>query len=209
MARAIRIVRVCAVALAIAGPVASNAALGSGRGVNVALALSAAQAVALGVLLWPALTGRVRLLAVLGPAALGAGVGLATAWSARVGLLAAAGLGHALLYGGLLAVFGESLMPGRVSVATRIARRINPHFHAGMVAYTRAVTAVWCAFFAAQLALSAGLLAFAPIGWWLLLVGSLHGPMAAGLALLEFGIRRRRWPGQHATLRMMASSWRT
>jgi len=185
--------RIYAAAAMVVSPLASHMALAFGRGHGAALALAAVQAAAAGFVLWPALRAGWRALAVLGPAVLLAGLGLGAARSAEAGLLVGAGLGHAMLYAGLLALFGVSLAPGRVSVATRLAQRLNPGFHAGMVPYTRAVTLAWCVFFAMQLAASAALLAFAPRGWWLLLVGSLHGPMVAAMVVLEFAVRRWRF----------------
>lgn len=189
--------RHAAIAGGLLAPMASHAALLTGRGAGVALGLAAVQALAAGLILWE-LGGWARAMAVLGPAAMLAGM---AALGGDRALLAAAGFGHALLYLTLLVAFAASLRPGRVSLVTRLARSINPHFHAGMVPYTRAVTWAWCVFAAAQLALSATLLAFAPLGWpldwWLLLVGTLHGPMAAGLAVVEFAVRRWRWPGEH------------
>jgi hypothetical protein len=125
---------------------------------------------------------------------------------------AVAGLGHAALYGGLLFLFGRTLLPGRVAFVTALAQRINPRFRPAMVPYTRRVTCIWSAFFAAQLAGSALLLALAPLSWWLLWVGTLHGPMAAGLGIGEFLIRRRAFPGEHTGFRdtirgIRATSW--
>lgn len=196
-------VRVAAAAVAVVAVVVVHFALTTGYGVNVALVASAAQAVAAGVIVRPLLRGRAVLLApglsalLLGAHAVGA------SWSPEIGLLLATGVGHAVLYGALLAVFGASLRPGRVAVVTRLARRINPHFHAGMVPYTRAVTLTWCLFFAAQLGLSAVLLLVAPVGWWLFFVGTLQGPLALGLAIAEFGVRCWRFPGQHTDFRTM------
>jgi len=125
-----------------------------------------------------------------------------------------AGLGHAALYGTLFVAFARSLRPGRAALVTTLAQRINPRFRAGMVPYTRAVTWVWTCFFAAQLAGSAMLLLFAPREWWLWWVSTLHGPMAIGLALAEFLVRRRRFPGEHTGFRetirgVRATSWTT
>ena len=196
-----------ALIVAVASPLASHAAMRSG-GFGWALALAAAQAVAAGPLLWPVLRGRMRALAVLAPAVLLAGLAAGASHSAQDGLLAVAGLGHAMLYGTLLAWFAGSLRPGRVSLVTGLAMRLNPRFRAGMIPYTRAVTATWCLFFAGQLAASAALLAWAPAGWWLLFVGTLHVPMAIGLALAEFAVRCWRFRGEHTGLRDTISGMR-
>lgn len=183
------------------------------HGGRVGLAVAALQAMAAGPLLWPVLPARLRVLAVVGPAALLAGLAAGAAHSARDGLLAVAGLGHAMLYTILLALFAGSLLPGRVSLVTRLAMRLNPRFRPGMIPYTRAVTAAWCGFFAAQLAGSAVLLALAPAAWWLLFVGTVHAPMAIALGLAEFAVRRWRFRGEHTGLRetisgMRPTAWR-
>ncbi len=199
MGRLDRILPVAVAAAMVASPLASHMALAFGQGYDAALALAAVQAVAAGFVLWPVLRGRWRALAALGPAALLVGLGCGARRSAADGLLAGAGLGHAMLYAGLLALFGASLAPGRVAIVTRLARRLNPRFHAGMVPYTRGVTLAWCLFFALQLVASAALLALGRLGWWLLLVGSLNVPMVAGMALLEFAVRRWRFRHEHYT----------
>ncbi len=190
-------VRLGAGIVAVGALAASQVLLTMGRGYGAAAWCAAAQAAAGGALLWAALPR----LPWAGPAAAGmllAGLGIGSAWSAEAGVLAMAGLGHALLYGSLLGVFAASLRPGRTSVATKVARRVNPAFHAGMVPYTRGVTAAWCGLFAGQLAASAALLAAAP-GAWRLLVTVLHGPLVLLMAAAEMLVRRWRWRQQRAT----------
>ena len=154
------------------------------------------QAVASGVVLWAGLAGRRRVGLLVG-AGLRAGVvagSQVSVWAARE---AAAGLMHAMMYAGILVVFGRSLAPGLEAVVTQIARRVNGRFRAGMVPYTRAVTLAWCVFAAGQLVASAVLLT---AGWWevwALLVGGGHGVLAAVMAAGEFAIRRWRFPGEH------------
>jgi uncharacterized membrane protein len=186
--------------VAVASPLASHLALAGGWDV-AALPLAALQAVAAGVVLWGTLpTGRLRALAVVAPSllliALAAG-----AWrSPAAELLAAAGLSHAMLYAGLLTLFGASLSAGRTPLVTRLARRINPAFHAGMEGYTRAVTIAWCLFFAGQVMVSAALLALAPEAWRLF-VTVLNLPLAVLMALAEYAVRRWRFRYEsHTTL---------
>ena len=190
-------VRCGAVALALGSPLASHAALASGRGQWLALLLAAGQAVAGGVVLWGVL-GRWRLWAPLVSAVLLLGLALGAGRSADTGLLAAAGLGHAMLYAALLGLFASSLRPGQTALITRLARRLNPAFHAGMVPYTQGVTAAWCVFFTGQLAGSAVLLASAP-GWWPGFVTTWHAPMAAAAMLGEFAVRRWRFRHERYT----------
>ena len=203
----------------LAGAVVLVATLGGHAALNhgwmgLAVTLAALQAVAAGPLLWPALPPRWRPVAVLAPVVLLAGLAAGLMLSERDGALAVAGLGHAMLYAGLLAWFGGSLRPGRVSLVTRVAMRLNPRFRPDMIPYTRAVTATWCGFCAAQLAGSAALLTMAPVSWWLLLVGTLHMPMAIGLGLAEFAVRAWRFRGEQTGLRdtitgMRSGAWRT
>ena len=188
-----------AVVAAFGAPLASHAALAMGRGLGLALLFAAVQAVAAGVVLWAALAGRRRVFAVVVPAVLLAGLALGAARSAEAGLLAAAGLGHAMVYGTLLAVFAATLLPGRTSLVTRLSLRFNPRPPAGMPAYTRGVTAAWSLFFAGQLLASALLLLLAPAGWWAALVTTLHFPLAVLMMLGEFAVRRWRFRHQHIT----------
>lgn len=180
---------------------------------GLATVLAAVQAVAAGPLLWPALPPRWRPLAIAVPLVLLAGLLAGSVRSERDGALAVAGLGHAMLYGGLLTWFGGSLRPGRISLVTGLAMRLNPRFRPDMIPYTRAVTATWCGFCVAQLIGSAALLTMAPVSWWLLLVGTLHVPMAIGLGLAEFAARAWRFRGEQTGLRdtvigMRRGAWR-
>ena len=186
-----------AVIVAVFSPIASHAALAMGRGYGAALALAGAQAVASGVLLAGALPGRRWLGLVLGSALLG-GLALGARSSAEAGLLVAAGAGHAILYAALLGVFAASMRPGRISLVTTVASRVNPHFHSGMKPYTRGVTVAWCVFFAAQLVASALLLAADP-GLWRAFVTTLHAPLVAVMAVGEYLVRRWRWRHEHYT----------
>jgi len=189
-------IRTSIVAAAVASPFVSHMALATGAGAGVALPLAGVQALAAGLLLWGA--GQ-RWLAVLGPAALLGALWLGARHSAADGLLAGAGVSHALLYGALLAGFGVTLLPGRVPLVTAIARRLNPNFHAGMEGYTRGVTAAWCGFFAGQIVVSALLLWLAPVSVWGLFVTILNLPLVVLMALVEYAVRRRRFPGEART----------
>lgn len=181
------------------GAIAVGAALGSRVALvldadGVAVALVGVQALAVGCVLWAVLPRRLR---GLGPAAallLLLALGLGAQRSAAAGLLAVAGLSHAMLHAGLLALFGATLRRGQVPLVTALARRLNPAFHPGLEGYTRAATAAWCAFFAGQLAGSAVLLAVAPgwWGWWTGLPGAL---LVLAMAAGERIVRGLRFPG--------------
>jgi uncharacterized membrane protein len=92
------------------------------------------------------------------------------------GLVLSAGLPHALVYTGLLVLFGLSLRPGRVPVITALSHQIHGPLPARIDRYTRRVTQVWCGFCAAELLGSALLLGLAPLAWWSLFVNVLNGP---------------------------------
>ena len=199
--------------VAVASPVVSHVALALGHGYGVAAGLAAVQAVAFGGLV-SGVRPRPWLGVGVGAALLGA-LGAGCAWSAERGLLAEAGVGHALLYAALLAGFGRTLRPGRTSVVTVIASRLNPGFHAGMVAYTRAVTWAWCGVFAGQLLASAVLLPLS-VPWWRALVMSGHLAVLGAMAVGEHAVRRWRWrherpTGLRATVmgvrRLWAAGW--
>ena len=186
-----------ALAVAVLAPLVSHGALALGRGYDVALGLSAVQAVAAGLVLSRTMA-RARWWGGVVAAVLLVGMAAGGARSAETGVLVGAGLAHALLYGALLAVFARSLWPGRISVVTRMAARMNPTFHAGMVPYTRVVAWAWCGFFAAQLVASAVLLAMAP-ELWRALVTTVHAPLVLLMALAEFLVRRWRFRHEHYT----------
>jgi len=185
--------------VAVMSPLASHLALATGQGMAAAVLLAALQAGALGVVLWGALRpGRLRLLAVLVPAALLLALAAGTSRSPADGLLAAAGLSQAMLQSVLLALFAVSLQAGRTPLVTGFARRLNPAFRRGMESYTRTVTIAWCLFFAGQLVVSMVLLVLAPDAWRLF-VTALSLPLVALMALAEYGVRRWRFCGEAHT----------
>jgi uncharacterized membrane protein len=197
-----RAVQVALLAAAGVSPLVTHAATVTGRGFLPAAALAAVQAgVALTLRGLPgdrqgwAGWGWSRLVL---PAA-------ALAWVAgRLlgrGLLAVSGVSHALISGGLLVVFGATLLPGRTPLVTGLARRLDPNHHAGMEGYTRGVTAAWAVFFAVQLAVSGLLLVAAPAAWWSLWINVLDLPLAAAMFVAEYGVRRLRFRRQrHVTV---------
>ncbi|MBC7800137.1 MAG: hypothetical protein H7Z10_05910 [Gemmatimonadaceae bacterium] len=184
-------------------PVITHLALATGAGLVFAVSVAAVQAVAVGLVLWGAVPRGWRGVAFLLPGALLLALGIGASRSAADGLLATAGLSHALLYAALLTAFAATLAPGRTPMVTHFARRINPAFHAGMEGYTRGATVAWCIFFGAQIALN-GLLLWAAPGAWRLLVTILNVPLVIAMALAEYGVRRRRFAGQpHSSLMAM------
>lgn len=101
---------------------------------------------------------------------------------------------HAALYGGLLLLFGRSLLPGREDLVTGMARLVQPGFDAAMARYTRQVTWTWFVFFLIQLVVSPVLLLAAPLRVWLYWVGWTNLLMVAALFAIELIVRKRRFP---------------
>ncbi len=189
-------------------PVASHAALLTGRGFAVALPLAAVQAVAIGIavagIAGSAAAGqaerrRNRRLATLLAAAMLMILAAGALQSPGQGLRMAAGVTHAVLYGTLLASFAVTLLPGRTDMITGIAQRLNPRFQTDMRPYTRRVTRAWCGFFAAELAISAVLLAAAPREWWLVFINFLHLPLVGAMFAAEYAVRLRTFPDRQST----------
>jgi hypothetical protein len=102
-----------------------------------------------------------------------------------LGLIAASGLPHALIYLGLLAMFGATLRPGRDALVTGLARRMYGAIPAEMASYTRRVTWAWCAFFVTQLATSLILFLVAPLAVWSFFVNVLNLPLLALMFVAE------------------------
>jgi uncharacterized membrane protein len=100
-------------------------------------------------------------------------------------LILSSGGPHALIYCGLLYVFGTSLLPGREAVATRIARTIHGELPDETIRYTRRVTWAWVIFFGLQLVGSAILLAAAPTAYWSAFVNILNAPLLVMMFLAE------------------------
>lgn len=122
-----------------------------------------------------------------GPAPLDSALGVRRV--VDVGLLAACGLPHALVYSGLLAMFGASLRPGREALITVLARRMYGAIPADMALYTRRVTWAWCGFFAAQLATSLLLFLAAPLVDWSFFVNVLNLPLVVLMFVAEQSCR--------------------
>lgn len=184
--------------VAVLSPVVSHLALVTNSGLALAVPIAAAQAVAVGLLLRGAVPVRWRSAALLLPGTLLAALALGASRSAALGLLATAGLSHAMLYAALLGVFATSLAAGRTPMVTGFARRLNPRFRPDMEEYTRAVTVAWCGFFALQM-VSSGLLLWLAPGSWQLFVTVLNAPLIGLMMGLEYAVRRRRFAGQPHT----------
>jgi uncharacterized membrane protein len=198
--RLTRIIKVVVLVAAATSPFASHIALLSGRGIGVAVAFSVLQAGAVGIIIASTGTRRgVSYLALLASAGMLTVLLLGLLRSAALGLQLAAGVSHALLYSTLFVLFAATLLPGQTDIVTRVAQRLNPHFHSGMRSYTRRVCIAWCVFFIAQIVTSASLFWLAPVRWWLLFINALNVPLVLLMFLGEYAIRRRRFPGRQST----------
>lgn len=185
-----------AAAAAIAAPLIAHTAPLLTSSLTLPLACAAIQAPALGLLLAAATRRRWPAAAI--PALLLAALALGARHLPQTALQAYAGTLHALLYTALLATFACSLAPHDEALVTRMARLANPHFHPGMVPYTRKATFAWCTLFAAQLAASALLLATAPATWWAFVSGW-HLAAIPALMLAELLVRRIRFRHERPT----------
>jgi uncharacterized membrane protein len=102
---------------------------------------------------------------------------------------------HAAIYFFLLWWFGRTLQRDSEPLITGIARRVHGTLAPEIEAYTRRVTLAWCGFFAAQIVVSALLVAFAPLDIWSLFVGVLNIPLIALMFVGEHLYCVARYPG--------------
>jgi uncharacterized membrane protein len=110
------------------------------------------------------------------------------------GLAVAYGMPHAAAYFLLLCGFGRTLRRGGEPLITALARSIHGALTPEIEAYTRRVTLAWCLFFAAQLAGSLLLAAFAPLPAWSFFVNVLNIPLLALMFAGEYLYRVARYP---------------
>jgi len=111
-----------------------------------------------------------------------------------LGVAAVSGLTHAAANLVLLWYFARTLRAGNEALVTRLARRVHGSLAPPLAAYTRRVTVAWCAFFAAQLAVSILLFALAPLELWSMYVNLLNVPLIALMFAGEHLYRRLRFP---------------
>jgi len=176
-----------------AAPTRSRPYLATGRGLALAAVLSVCQVITIGSIalgsMAPGRRRRVWLLLF--------GIGLLilrlVPGARSDGVVAAAGVSHAVIYLSLLALFGTSLRPEKDDLITGLARRLRGGLADDMLAYTHGVTIAWRAFFAAQLATSALLFVLAPRAIWSLFVNVLDAPLVVVMFATEYGIRRLRF----------------
>ncbi|EWY41923.1 membrane protein [Skermanella stibiiresistens SB22] len=164
--------------------VAIHGAVVSGGGTATAGALALVQAVVAGLTI-SRLAPRQRWIGfIVAPA-----LALLSWYSARDGLIAASGIGHAAIHGGLLALFAGTLAEGREPLITTIARKVRGDLTDDMEAYTRRVTWAWCLFFAGQILMSTALFLFAPTPVWSFFVNVLDLPLVVAMFMAEYSYR--------------------
>jgi uncharacterized membrane protein len=108
---------------------------------------------------------------------------------------------HVAIHVLLAFVFGLTLLGGRESLVTALARRVHGTMTPAMAAYSRKVTVVWTAYFVAMALLSLALYALAPFASWAAFA-NLATPLAMiALFVGEYLLRYRLHPEfERATL---------
>lgn len=94
----------------------------------------------------------------------------------------------------LFMLFAATLRPGRIPLISRFAQIEQGELSAELRTYTRRLTVIWCAFFAAMAALALGLAAWAPVDFWFLHTSVTSYLLIAMLFLGEYLYRRWRYP---------------
>ncbi len=123
----------------------------------------------------------------------------------HIGVAAATGLPHAMVYAFMAWIFGRTLLPGRLALITGFALRVHGEIPPYIERYSRQVTAAWCVFCLLQIALSVLLFAFAPRGWWFFFVNVMNLPLLGAMFFGEYAFRLWRFTDfAHASLRTSA-----
>jgi uncharacterized membrane protein len=183
--------RAAGLAILALAPVAIHFALVTGKWPALVFVIPALQLLAIGTALLARRGPRRSWVTVSAAALL---VSLVFLGIAQLDLASLPGLPHALAYSSLLVVFGFSLLPGREPVLTRLVLKIRGPLPPELLAYTRHVTAAWCCFFAAQLALSLTLFLVAPLAVWSLFINVLNLPLVVAMFAIEYAYRVMRFP---------------
>ena len=104
----------------------------------------------------------------------------------------------------LFAHFAASLRT--MPIAERFARAQHGDLPAAQVAYCRAVTVVWCAFFVLNGGVTAALALWAPLAWWTLYTGVASYLLVGLLVAAEYVVRKARFRryGRSPVDRMLA-----
>ncbi len=101
--------------------------------------------------------------------------------------------GHAML----ALVFGRTLLPGEMPLATRIAQAVLPSMPPAVVQYSRGVTLAWTIYFVTMAVVSVALYFGSSTAVWSTFATAVSGPLVALMFVLEFAVRRCVLPASH------------
>jgi len=110
------------------------------------------------------------------------------------GAAAVSGSTHACAYLIMFWYFARTLRAGRQPLITRLALSVHGSLPPEILAFTRRVTVAWCMFFAAQVAVSILLLAFAPFEIWSMFVNLLNLPLLVLMFVADYLYHSLRFP---------------
>lgn len=137
------------------------------------------------------------------------GIALLAAWSAHAAPQLLLYAPPVLLDVALAAVFAASLRPPREPVITRFARLEHPVLPRELALYTRRLTAVWAALFAAMAGVALMLALRGPLEAWSTFTNVVSYLLVAALFAGEHAYRRRRFRQyRHAGLRELVRNVR-
>lgn len=103
-------------------------------------------------------------------------------------------LQHIGANGALCLLFGVTLIAPRQPLCTVIAGIVHPRMTPLVARYTRQVTVAWTVFFAAMVAVSVILFAFAPVEVWSVFANLLTFPLVGLMFVVENEVRKRLIP---------------
>lgn len=110
-------------------------------------------------------------------------------------------LQHVAVNAALAVVFGRTLGQGRQPLCSRFAAMVHGSLDDALARYTRRVTLAWTVFFAATVMLSALLFFAAPIAIWSLFANVLSLPLLGLMFVAEYAVRLRVLPDlEHVTI---------
>jgi len=113
--------------------------------------------------------------------------------------------GHALL----ALVFGRTLLPGEIPLATRIAQAVLPSMPVAVVQYSRGVTLAWTIYFVTMAVVSVALYFGSSTAIWSTFATAVSGPLVALMFVVEFAVRRSVLPASHcATIAQTVAGFR-
>jgi uncharacterized membrane protein len=115
---------------------------------------------------------------------------------------------HAGIHAALAIWFGSSLRAGATPLIARLAERVHGRLAPAKQRYTRALTRVWTAYFAAMALLSVATYAALPFADWMLFADVATPLLLAALFFGEYAVRYRLHPEfERARVRDMWHAW--